>query len=225
MRYDNDYNFVALAEFTARQLFNTPSSVTISSQFGGLEDHVAALRLVSSHTPFFFLEPRGELLRLERLDIRDKNIVDRFTDKREAARLMIGGSFFKQMEIAGGYRIERVRIEEGLEPNRLAGSLRLAGLTFRLNRDSLDMRDFPRSGMALRIQADRRSKSLGGDLTYSKWEADYQHYFSVSGKSTFQINGSVGLFAWSGTLLRPVFHWRTLLFPTRVPAISGTKTG
>jgi NTE family protein len=193
LRYDNDYNFVALAEFTARQLFNTPSSVTISSQFGGLEDHVAALRLVSFHTPFLFLEPRGEVLRLERHDIRGKEIVDRFTDKREAARLMIGGSFFKQLEIAGGYRIERVRIEEGLEPNRLAGSLRLAGLTFRLNRDSLDTRDFPRSGMALRIQVDQRSRSLGGDLDYSKWEADYQHYFSISGKSAFQFNGSVGL--------------------------------
>jgi NTE family protein len=193
LRYDNDYNFVALAEFTARQLFNSPSSVTISSQFGGLGDHVAALRIISSHAPSLFIEPRGEVLRLERLDIRDKKIVDRFTDKREASRLMIGGSIFKQLEIAGGYRIERVRIGEGQEPNRLAGSLKLAGLAFRFNRDSLDTRDFPRSGMALRVQVDRRSKSLGGDLTYSKWEADYQHYIPISGKSTFQIGGNVGV--------------------------------
>ncbi|MBP1622350.1 MAG: patatin, partial [Acidobacteria bacterium] len=45
LRFDNDYHFVALAEFTARQLFNSPSTLTISSQFGGLEDHFASLRL------------------------------------------------------------------------------------------------------------------------------------------------------------------------------------
>jgi NTE family protein len=191
LRYDNDFKFVALAEFTSRQLFRTPSSLTISSQFGGLEDHVASLHLVPSRAPFFFFETRGEVLRLERLDIRDKKTVDHFTDKREVARLMIGGSFSKQQEVVGGFRIGRVRIGEGMEPNLLTGSLRLAGLTFRLNRDSLDTRMFPSSGMSLRAQVDQSSKSLGGDLNYSRWEAEFQRYFS-RGKSTFQLNGSIG---------------------------------
>ena len=172
LRYDNDYNFVALAEFTARHLFNSPSNATISTQFGGLENHIAALRLIPSAAPYLFLEPRAEVLRLERMDIRDQNVVDRFTDKREAGRLMVGGSFFNHLEISAGYRIERVRIEEGSEPNRLTGSTTLAGLTFRLNRDSLDSRGFPRSGMALRLQMDKRDQSLGSDLSYSKLETD-----------------------------------------------------
>jgi NTE family protein len=191
LRYDNDFKFVALAEFTARQLFNTPSNLTISSQFGGLEDHVASLHLVPPHVPVLFFETRGEAVRLERLDIRDKEIVDRFTDKREIATLMIGGSFSKQQEIAVGFRIGRVRIDQGMDPNRLAGSLRLAGLTFRLNRDSLDTRLFPSSGMALRAQVEQSSKSLGGDLNYSRWEAELQNYFS-RGKSTLKITGLIG---------------------------------
>jgi NTE family protein len=190
LRYDNDYEFVALAEFTARQLFNTPSTVTVSSQFGGLEDHVATLHLIPPHAPFFFLEPRGEVSRLERLDIRDKKTVDRFTDKREIASLMIGGSFWEQLELAAGFRAGRVRIEEGMEPNRLTDSLRLAGLAFRVARDSLDTRVFPRSGMALQAQVSQNSRSLGADLNYSKWEVDLQHYFS-SGKSTFRLDGSI----------------------------------
>jgi NTE family protein len=192
LRYDNDYNFVALAEFTARQLFHSPSSLTVSSQFGGLEDHAAALRLVPSPAPFFFLEPKGEVLRLERLDIRDQKIADRFTDKREIGRVMIGGTMFRQLEVAAGYRAERVRIEGGSEPNRLQGSSTLAGLAFRLNRDSLDFRDFPNSGMAIRVQFDNRSRSLGSDLDYSKAEVDWQRYISLSGKSTFQLNASAG---------------------------------
>jgi NTE family protein len=192
LRYDNDYNFVALAEFTARHLFNSPSNATISSQFGGLENHIAALRLIPSAAPFFFVEPRAEVLRLERMDIRDQTVVDRFTDKREAGRLLVGGSFFNHLEISAGYRIERVRIEEGSDPNRLAGSTMLAGLTFRLNRDTLDSRDFPRSGMALRLNMDKRDQSLGSDLSYSKLEADYQRPFSFSGKSTLQLNAGLG---------------------------------
>jgi len=192
LRYDNDYAFVALAEFTARQLFNSSSTATISTQFGGLENHVAALRLIPSKAPFFFVEPRIEALRLERLDIRNEDTVDRYTEKRESGRLVIGGSFFKQLEIAGGYRYERVRIDGGQEPNRLTGSQRLAGITFRLNRDTLDSRDFPGSGMLLRFQADKRSQSLGSDLNYSKWELEYQRALSISPKSTIQIGSNLG---------------------------------
>ena len=194
IRYDNDYNFVALAEYTARQMFGTPSSATVSSQFGGLEDHFAALRLIPSSAQFFFLEPKVEVSRQDRLDIRNQDQVDLFTDKREGGQLMIGGSILRQLEIEGGYRYERVRISGGSEPNRMTGSTKLAGLALRFNRDSLDSQEYPRGGMTLRIQIDKQSRSLGGDLDYSRWQADYQRYVSVSPKSTFQIHAGT---AWS----------------------------
>jgi len=191
LRYDNDYNFVALAEYTARQLFNTSSKAMISAQFGGLENYSADLRFM----PFsvnFFLEPKANVFRLERLDIRNQDLVDKYTDKREGGRMMIGGAILNHLEIRGGYRYERVRISGGSEPNRLAGSTVLAGLTVQLSRDSLDDPEFPRSGMTYAFRMDKNSKSLGSDLDYSKWQADYQHYFGVSKKSTFRINAGAG---------------------------------
>ena len=192
LRYDNDYDFVVLAEFTARQLFNTPSTAIVSTQFGGLDNHFAVLRVIPPAAPFFFVEPRGEATRLERLDIRNEETVDKYTDKREGGRLMLGASLRRQLEIAAGYRSERVRIDGGSEPNRLTGSAVLAGLAFRLTRDTLDFRDFPRSGMALRFQIDKRSQSLGSDFDYSKWEADFSRYFTLSEKSVLQIHGAAG---------------------------------
>jgi NTE family protein len=192
LRLDNDYNFLALVEFTALELFHSPSSAIVSSQFGGLENYYAALRLVPPRHSFIFIEPRGEMLRIERLDLRDKKLIDRFTDKREGGRLLIGGSLLKQLEVSAGYRAERVRIEGGIEPNRLPAATALAGFTFRLNRDTLDTRDYPHSGMILRFQGDKNAKSLGGDLDYSKWELDHQRYFTFSPKSTLQVNSTFG---------------------------------
>ncbi len=191
LRYDNDYSFVALAEFTARHLFNTASKATISAQFGGLEDYSAALRFIPSSTKFF-VEPKANISRVERLDIRNQSLVDKYTDKREGGQLMIGGSIFKQLEMRGGYRYERVRIAGGSQPNRMAESTVLAGLAARLNRDSLDDPEFPRSGMTFDLRVHRYSASLGSDLDYSKWQADYQHYFSISQKSAFRIHAGGG---------------------------------
>ena len=192
LRYGNDYNFVALAEFTARQLFNSPSTLTVSSQFGGLEDHFASLRLSPPQAQFLFVEPRVEAHRLERLDLRNQELVDKYTDKREGGQLLIGASIFRQLEISGGYRAERVRISGGSEPNLMPGSTVLAGLTFRLNRDSLDLPVLPRSGMLLRAQFDKRSASLGSDLDYSKLQIDFNQYFSISPVSTFLISATAG---------------------------------
>jgi NTE family protein len=189
LRYDTDYNFVALAEFTARQMFNTPSIATVTSQLGGLEDHSATLRFIPSSTKFF-LEPKVEVLRLERLDIREEELVDKFTDKREGGQFLVGGTIFRQLEIRGGYRYERVRIAGGAEPNRLTGSNALAGLAIRFNRDSLDSPEFPRSGMTLNVRIDKESKSVGSDFDYSRWQADYQRYLPVSPKSTIRISAS-----------------------------------
>jgi NTE family protein len=191
LRYDNDYNFVVLAEFTARQLFDTSSQATISAKFCGMEDYSAALRLA----PFsrkFFVEPKANARRLERLDIRDQDLVDKYTDKREGGQMMIGGLIFNQLEIHGGYRYERVRISGGSDPNSMTDSTALAGITVRLERDSLDDPEFPDRGMSLDFRIDKNSTSVGSDLDYSKWQADYQHYFSVSPKSTFRINASGG---------------------------------
>ncbi len=190
LRYDTAYDFVALAEFTARQLFDTPSMLTISSQFGGLEDHSAALHFVPSFAPFMFIVPKVDVLRQERLDIRDRVLLDTFTDKREGGQLVIGASFFRQIEFDIGYRYERVRVEGGSQPNRLEGTLKEAGFTFRLNRDSLDAAEFPSNGSNIQIQVDTRNPAFGGDLNYSKWQADYDRYISISGKSTFQFHAS-----------------------------------
>jgi NTE family protein len=192
LRYDDTFNFVALAEFTARQLFNSPSTLTVSSQFGGLEDHFASLRLSPLRARFLFVEPRVDARRLERLDIRNQELVDKYTDKREGGQLLIGATIFRQLEISGGYRAERARIAGGSEPNLMTGSTVLAGLTFRLNRDSLDLPVLPRSGMLLRGQFDKRSASLGSDLDYSRLQVDWQQYIPVSLVSTFQVSAAAG---------------------------------
>jgi NTE family protein len=192
LRYDSDYKFVALAEFNARQLFHTPSKATFSNQFGGLNYHSAALRLISPSAPFLYFEPRLDLRRLERLDIRDKELKDRFTDRREGGQIVIGASVLRQLEVEGGYRIERVRVSGGSQPNVLAGTDVLAGLTFRVLRDSLDFPEFPGSGTLLRFQADKQSKQLGGDFDYSKWQADYRRFFRLSDVSTLQVAAGAG---------------------------------
>jgi NTE family protein len=192
LRYDTDYAFVALAEFTARQVFHTPSTATISSQFGGLENHYAAFRFVPPSTPFLFLEPRVKASRLERMDIQDQEWVDAYTERREGGQLVIGGIPFRQLEISGGYRYERVRISGGSASQNLAGPTFGAGFVFRLNWDSLDYSEFPRSGTNLRFQVDKLSPSLGGELEYSRWQASYNQYFSLSEKSTLQIHADIG---------------------------------
>jgi NTE family protein len=192
IRYDNDYKFVVLAEFTARQIFHTSSKAMVSSQFGGLEDHSASLRFIPPHAEFLFLEPKIEASRRERLDIRNEERIDKFTDKREGGQFMIGGSVFRQLELSGGYRYERVRISGGSDPNRMTGSQSLGGMVLRLNWDSLDYREFPRSGSNLKIQFDKQMPALGGDFDYSRWQADYGQSLPVSAKSTIQVNLSAG---------------------------------
>jgi outer membrane protein assembly factor BamA len=126
------------------------------------------------------------------LDIRDKQQVDTFTDRREYGQFAIGATLFKNLEISAGYRTERIRISGGLPPNRLAGSKWQAGITFRLNRDTLDAPDFPRSGMLLRAQFDRRHPSFGGDVDYSKWQFDYQRFFHISANSIISLAAAGG---------------------------------
>ncbi len=188
LRYDNDHNFVALAEFTARQLFDSPSSATVSTQFGGLEDHFAFLRLTPSAAPFVFLEPRVEARRLERRDVRNGELLDKFTDRREAFQVLFGATLFRHLEVSAGFRGERVKIAGGSAPNRMEGAAAQAGLAFRLQRDPLDAPDFPGSGMLLRVHFDRRHPSFGGGVDYSKWQFEYQEYFSLSARSSVRLS-------------------------------------
>ncbi len=192
IRYDNAYKFVALAEFTAHQLFGTPSTATLSSQFGGLENHSASLRYIPSFAPFLFVEPRVHILRRERLDIRDKILADRFIDKRSGGEFMIGGAFFKRLELAGGFMDDSVSIAGGAPPNQLSGSVRVAGPAFRAKRDTLDNQEFPHSGMAILLQGQKRSESLGSDLSYSLLQGDFERYYSPTGKSTLRLGLSAG---------------------------------
>jgi NTE family protein len=192
LRYDASYDFVALAEFTAHQLFNSPTTLTISSQFGGLEDYFASLHAVPGHAQFLFVEPRVEFRRLDRLDIRDQAQIDTFNDRRETGQLLFGGSVFRQLEISGGYRAENVRISGGSQPRKAVGSTLLSGFTLKLRRDSLDSSEFPRRGMILRAQLDKRMEALGSDLEYSKFQVDYQQSYSATANSTLQFNASLG---------------------------------
>jgi outer membrane protein assembly factor BamA len=191
IRYDKEYKFVALAEFTARQIFNTSSTLTLSSQFGGLEDHSLALRIIPPQLSALFLEPRVNISRLDRSDIRNKEQVDTFRDKRVGGQLMLGGTF-GLLEVAAGYRQESVSIRGGSEPNRQEDSVSLAGLTFRINRDTLDQQEFAQKGMVLRLQVDKRFKTLGGDLDYSRWEAGLRPFISISEKSTLELSAVAG---------------------------------
>jgi len=192
IRYDQDYKFVALTEFTAHQLFGTPSTATLSARFGGLQDYSASLRYIPAPVPFLFIEPKVHLRRRERLDIRNGELVDEFTDKRAGGQFVIGGSFFKRLEIAGGYTDERVSIAGGAAPNRLAGSVRLSGLAFRLNRDTLDYQEFPHTGMTFHMQVEKRGEAFGGDLNYSRWQGDIERYFSPTETFTFRLGLTAG---------------------------------
>jgi NTE family protein len=193
IRYDNDYNFVALAEFTAHQLFGTPSAATLSSQFGGIENHVASLRYVPPGAGFLFVQPSVHLRRRTRSDIRNQVLVDEFTVKHSGGELMIGGLFFKRLEVSAGYLADRAAVSGGALPNRLEGAQRIAGTALRINRDTLDRQEFPSGGMSLRAQVEKRSKQLGSDLSYSKWQGDVERYFSPTGVSTFRLRAGIGL--------------------------------
>jgi NTE family protein len=196
IRYDRDYKLVALAEFTARQLFGSPSSLTFNSIFGGVENHSATLRYVPTSLSFLFAEPKIYASRRERLDIRAGALVDKFIDKRTGVSLMVGGTILRSLEIAGGYRYDRVNIGGGTVPYQQLGTERLAGLTLRLNRDTLDDQDFPQSGAYLNLQFDRRDKSLASDFTYSKLRASLDHYFTLSTKSTAHLSAAAG-YSWN----------------------------
>jgi NTE family protein len=192
VRYDNDYDFVALAEFTARQLFGSPSSATVSSQFGGLEDHFAALRLIPSPAPALFIEPKVEIRKQQRLEVLNKELFDTFTDRREGGRLTVGSTLFHVLEVEGNYHSERVKIQGGSGSESAVSPAVLAGLTFSLYRDSFDNPEFPRSGASVLISIEKQSTALGGDFDYSKWQGEFQRFFRVSDKSTFQVNASAG---------------------------------
>jgi NTE family protein len=193
IRYDNDYDFVALAELTVRQLFGSPSSATISSQFGGLENHFAALHLTPSSAPSLFIEPKVEIRKQQRQEIRDKELLDAFSVKREGGRVIAGGSLFRLLEVEGGYFRERVSIQggSGLDMGNVSPSM-LAGLAFSLYRDTLDTPELPRRGASTQIAIEKQSPALGSAFDYSKWQANHERYIPISDKSTIAINAGAG---------------------------------
>ncbi len=193
IRYDRDYKFVALAEFTARQLFHSPSILTLSAQFGGLTDASAGLRYIPSALPSVFIEPKVHHRRRERLDMRDRTFVDRYTERRTGGQLVVGASWLKGSEFEIGYRYDEVKIVGGTLPNRQEEPRALAGITLRYNRDSLDEQEFPATGTRARVQIDERRRALGGDFTYSKWQADWNQFFRLSEKGTLELRLGAGL--------------------------------
>ncbi len=202
LRYDNDYDFVALAEFTVRQLFGGPSGAVLSTRFGGLENHFVALHLASASAPGFFLEPKIEIHKQQRQEIRNKNLFDTYSVNRKGGRLTAGGSFLRLFELEGGYFRERVEIQggSGLDRTEVAPSM-LAGVTFSLYRDSLDVPELPRKGAKAQISIEKQSSSLGSDFDYSRWQANHEGYIPLSEKSTLGIIAGAGF-----TRGRPPFY-------------------
>jgi len=192
VRYDKDYKLVALAEFTARQLFGTPSTATITSIFGGMENHSATLRYIPPFLSSLFAQPKIYASRRERLDFRDGALADKFIDKRTGVIFQIGGTLFRSLGIEGGYRFDRVSIGGGTSPNRQEGTTHLAGLTLHINRDTLDDQDFPQSGTYLNLQADRRIRSLGSDISYTKLQGNVARHISLSPKSILHLRAGAG---------------------------------
>ena len=189
IRYDRDDKFVALLEATVRQLFNSPSSLTLSSQFGGIEYDSIALRFVSRAIPFLFLEPQGHIQRRNRSDFRGADLVDTFTDKRSGGQLVLGGTLFKRIELEAGISADRVTTGGGSPPNMLSGPQHLVGPILQITRDTLDRPDFPATGSTFRLLAEKRVTGLGSDVSYSRLQIAAERYFSVSQVSTFLARG------------------------------------
>jgi NTE family protein len=192
IRYDPDYGLVALGEVRARQLFHTPSTLTISSQFGGLDSDFARLQYVPfPQLPFFYLAPEVHLDRREYLDIQNETMVDKFTNRQIGGQLMVG-TVFKRSEIEAGYQVDHASITGGTAPNRQEGAAKLRGLRFNLNHNTLDAQLFPARGTLLSARIDEREKMFGSDFSFTKYALDFRRYFPVSKKSTVQIYFSAG---------------------------------
>jgi NTE family protein len=187
IRYDNDYGFTILSEFITRQIFNTPSRAVISSQFGGLEYHTASFRYVPFQSGFFYLEPKIEISRQKRRNWGDKARTYRFMDKREAGEIILGGTISRQVEFSAGYRIEHVRVSDVLETREWQGAATLAGLTARVNWDSLDFPEYPRSGRQFSVQFEKRETRFGSDSDSTKGLVEYRRYVPLSDKGTFRM--------------------------------------
>ena len=192
IRFDNDYGFTILAEYTARHLFGTPSRVVASSQFGGLEHHSASFRFVPFPAELFFIEPKVEISRQKRLNRDDDARTYGFTDKREGGSFMLGGTFFRQVEFSAGYRLERIRIFDAPEQYARQGTSYLAGFSARLYWDSLDSPDYPRRGRRLNAQFEKRNKAFGSDSNNMKGTMAYRRYIPLSDRATLQMDITVG---------------------------------
>ncbi|MDR0311269.1 MAG: patatin-like phospholipase family protein [Acidobacteriota bacterium] len=192
IRYDNDYGFTILTEFIARQLFNTPSRAVATSQFGGLEHHAASLRFVPFYTGYFYIEPKAEISRQKRLNWRDTTMTYRFTDKREGGEIILGGALSRQAELSAGYRIGRVRIFDMPDVRASQSSSILAGLSARLNWDSLDFPEYPRSGRQFIARLEKRDGVFGSDFNNIKGMIEYRRYMPLSDRGTLRFELMAG---------------------------------
>jgi NTE family protein len=193
IRYDRTDGFVALAELRARQLFHTPSTLTLSTQFGGLENYVASLHYVPSYRrAMFYIAPEGHYTQREYPEYVNHELFDRFTYKKVGGQLTIGTSF-KRSEVEIGYRIDRASIGGGTPPFTQAEGKVLSGLRLNLSRNTTDGRRFPERGTLLAARADARPKGLGGDLGYTKAEMDIVHFSPFRKRTNIQMFGSAGI--------------------------------
>jgi len=192
IRYDPDYGLVALAELRSRQLFRSPSTLTISSQFGGIDSDFATLQYIPfPRLPFFYIAPEVHLDRREYLDIQNETLVDKFTRRQIGGQLMIG-TVFKQSEFEVGYQADSATITGGTAPYRQAGALQLSGLRLNFKLNTLDTQLFPASGTLLSARIDERGKKFGSDASFTNYSLDFRRYFQVSKKASAQLYIAAG---------------------------------
>jgi outer membrane protein assembly factor BamA len=192
IRYDNDHGFTILLEFIARQLLGTPSRAAVSSQFGGLDYHTVSLRYVPFQSALFYLEPKIEISRQKRRHWGDSSRTYSFIDKREAGEIVLGGTLSRQVEFAAGYRIEYVRVSDAFDFNEWHGAEKVSGLTARLNWDSLDFPEYPRSGRQFSARFDKRDTNFGSDSSNMKGTIEYRRYIPTSDKGTLRMDFLAG---------------------------------
>ncbi len=187
LRYDREYELQALAEFTSRALFGTTSYATFSGRFGETGHESAALRLIHPKVPLLFLEPQAQILKRERFGISTPEGTPAFLDRRKGAQLMLGMTLLGRFEAAAGYRYETERFVPKGVRHPDSPSTNLSGLRLQVRGDTLDAQEFPRSGMALEIQVDKRMPKLGADMSYSTVQGEIQGHLSPTDKTTFTL--------------------------------------
>lgn len=187
LRYTRDLGVQALMEFNTRDLFHTPSFGMVSTRFGGFQQTSASIRLIHPRVPFLFLEPQLQRRNLDRFEYGEEGRKRTFVDKRQAAQLSAGATWFDRFEVSVGFRAEVVDyFLKGVEEGGTEKA-KLNGLRIHARYDTLDAQEFPRHGTLLDVQVDDRRRLFGADVDPTLWQANLERHFSYSDKTVIGV--------------------------------------